>query len=55
MIEMKDLIKVLNEIEQSAKHESKWGENKQYFKGVLECVQEIKNIIFNGGNNGKAY
>ena len=40
-----ELIKLLNEIEEAAKHEAKWGESKQYYKGVLDCVKTIKTAI----------
>ena len=37
-----ELIKLLNEIEETAKHEAKRGNNPKYYKGVLDCVEIIK-------------
>lgn len=40
-----ELIKLLNEIEETAKHEYKWGKNTTYYKGVLDCVKTIKTAM----------
>jgi hypothetical protein len=40
-----ELIKLLNEIEETAKHEAKWGKNPKYYKGVLDCVKTIKTAM----------
>ena len=42
MIEMKNLIKILTEIEQSAKRITKWDKNYQYYQGVLDCIEFVK-------------
>lgn len=40
-----ELIEVLNEIEEVAKHEAKWGGNPKYYEGVLDCVKTIKTAM----------
>lgn len=40
-----ELIKLLNEIEETANHEIKWGNKQRYYKGVLDCVKTIKTAI----------
>lgn len=40
-----ELIKLLNEIEETAKHEEKCGKNPKYYKGVLDCVKTIKTAL----------
>lgn len=40
-----DLLKLLNEIEETANHEYKWGKNPKYYKGVLDCVKTIKTAL----------
>jgi hypothetical protein len=44
-MEKTELIKLLNEIEETAKHEYKWGKNPKYYKGVLDCVKTIKTAL----------
>jgi hypothetical protein len=40
-----ELIKLLNEIEEVAIHEEKWGGNSKYYQGVLDCVKTIKTAM----------
>jgi hypothetical protein len=40
-----ELIELLNEIEETAKHEYKWGKNAKYYKGVLDCIKTIKTAM----------
>ena len=40
-----ELIKLLNQIEETAKGKSKWDRNYKYFQGVLDCVKTIKKAI----------
>ena len=37
-----DFVKFLNELEETAKHECKWGKNASYYKGVIDCIKTIK-------------
>ena len=40
-----ELLKLLNEIEETAKHQERWGSNPKYYKGVLDCVKTIKTAM----------
>lgn len=40
-----ELLNLLNEIEEVAKHEEKWGGNSKYYQGVLDCVKTIKTAL----------
>ena len=40
-----ELTKLLDEIEEVAKHEEKWGGNSKYYQGVLDCVKAIKTAM----------
>ena len=40
-----ELIKLLNEIEETSKHEAKWSKNPKYYQGVLDCVKTIKTAM----------
>ena len=40
-----ELIKLLTDIEETAKHEYKWGKNASDYKGVLDCVNTIKTAL----------
>jgi hypothetical protein len=40
-----ELIKLLNELEETAKHECKWGRIPNYYRGVLDCVKTIKTAL----------
>ena len=40
-----ELIKLLNELEETAKHEEKWSKNSKYYRGVLDCVKTIKTAL----------
>jgi hypothetical protein len=44
-MDKKELLNLLNEIEEVAKHEEKWGGNSKYYQGVLDCVKAIKTAM----------
>lgn len=40
-----ELVKLLNELEETAYHEIKWGKKQRYYAGVLDCVKTIKTAL----------
>lgn len=53
MEKIKELLKLLTEIEQSAKRITKWDKNYQYYQGVLDCIDFVKNRLQNEDKGAK--
>jgi hypothetical protein len=47
MDKITELLRLLTEIEQSAKRVSKWDKNYQYYQGVLDCIDFVKKHLQN--------